>query len=222
MLRWKNRQPVKGPKVNPSEEPRGADPSAPAEDPDRSLAGAGDADAFDSGSEAKEPETGDAAAAPGISPDARILSPEEMTYLEQFQRLQAEFANFRRRIQRERADWENRAKGEVLTGLLPILDDIDRARTFWQSHAADNHAEGFLLILTRLEDFARSVGLEMQQTDVGTPFDPHQHEALLSSPSEEAPEGAILETLQPGYCYRGILLRPARVRVSMGPSGESA
>jgi molecular chaperone GrpE len=159
-------------------------------------------------------------ATPEPAEDARIISAEEMTYLEQLQRLQAEFTNFRRRIQREKAEWDIRAKGEVLTGLLPILDALDRARSFWETHPPDADAEGLLLTLTRLEDYARSVGLERQPTDAGTPFDANGHEALLTSPSEEYPEGTILETLQPGYLFRGLLLRPARVRVSRGPAVE--
>jgi molecular chaperone GrpE len=158
--------------------------------------------------------------APVAAADARILSPEEMTYLEQLQRLQAEFNNFRRRIQREKAEWETRAKGDVFIGLLPILDDIDRARSFWETHPPQKDAEGLLLILARLEEFARSIGLEIQRTDAGTPFDAHEHEAIMTTPSEEYPEGAILETLQPGYLYRGLLLRPARVSVSRGPAVE--
>lgn len=211
-----------------SEEPRDADSSAgadgpvPAADVEPEAAGVEESDTHDTGGSTKGPTLEETVPASSTPADGRILSPEEMTYLEQLQRLQAEFANFRRRIQKERADWESRAKGEVLTGLLPILDDIERARTFWESCPANKDAEGLLLILTRLADFARSVGLEMQSTVVGTLFDPHQHEALLSSPSDDVPEGAILETLQPGYCYRGILLRPARVRVSRGPSGEPA
>jgi molecular chaperone GrpE len=163
-------------------------------------------------------EVAEAAAPEAIARADRILTPEEMTYLEQLQRLQAEFMNFKRRIQREKADWEVRARGDLLTGLLPILDDVERARSFWQTHPADKEAEGLLLIMTRLEDYARSVGLETQPTDAGTPFDPHEHEALLTSPSEEFPEGTILETLQPGYRLGGMLLRPARVRVSRGPA----
>ncbi len=161
-------------------------------------------------------------ASPEPAEDARIISAEEMTYLEQLQRLQAEFTNFRRRIQREKAEWEVRAKGEVLTGLLPILDAIDRARLSWQTHPPDRDAEGLLLILTRLEDYAKAAGLETQPTDAGTLFDAHEHEALLTSPSEEYPEGTILETLQPGFLYHGLLLRPARVRVSRGPAVEPA
>jgi molecular chaperone GrpE len=203
--RKKRHRPEKGPRVIPPEQTRPSDPEA-QESP---------AEGLEAEAERAEGIT-EAQATPADALADRILSPDEMTYLEQFQRLQAEFTNFRRRIQREKADWDTRAKGELLTGLLPILDAADRARAFWQNRPPDQDAEGLLLIMTRLEEFARSAGLEIQPTDAGTLFDPHEHEALLSSPSEDYPEGAILETLQPGYRFRGMLLRPARVRVSRG------
>ena len=147
-------------------------------------------------------------------------SQEEADYLEQLQRLQAEFSNYRRRIQRERAQWEMRAKGDLLAGLLPILDDLDRARASLSEDKKSKHAEGLLLILSRLEESLRSVGLEVQPVEPGTPFNPDIHEAMLTEPSEDHAEGMILGTLQPGYVYQDLLLRPARVRVSSGPAEE--
>jgi molecular chaperone GrpE len=148
---------------------------------------------------------------------------EEMSYLEQLQRLQAEFSNYRRRIDRERTQWYARAKGELLTILLPILDDLARARDSVEENSDSKDAEGFLMILARLESALASIGLEVQKTEPGTPFDPNYHEALMTAPSEEYPEGLILQTLQCGYVYQDQLLRPARVTVSAGPqSGPEA
>lgn len=154
--------------------------------------------------------------APGPA-EAVLGDVEERGYLDQLQRLQAEFSNYRKRITRERADWDARAKGEALALLIPVLDDLDRAR---EAHAAmppSPEAEGLLMILGRLEDILRQAGLERQSTEPGTLFDPEAHEALMTEPSATHEEGRITGTLQPGYVYRGILLRPARVRVSQGP-----
>jgi molecular chaperone GrpE len=102
--------------------------------------------------------------------------------------------------------------------LIPVLDDLARAREAHAMNPPSAEAEGLLLILSHLEDALLSSGLEKQATPPGTVFDPNVHEALIGSPSEEYPEGMIIETLQPGYLFRGQLLRPARVRVSQGPS----
>ena len=145
-----------------------------------------------------------------------------MGYLERLQRLQAEFDNYRRRIQRERAAWQTTAKGELLTGLLPILDDLACARASMERQPTGADAEGLLLIVSRLEAFLRSGGLEVQKTEPGTPFDPNYHEALMTGVSDTVPEGMILQTLQPGYVYRDLLLRPARVQVSCGPEEQAS
>jgi molecular chaperone GrpE len=155
-----------------------------------------------------------------LPPDAigPTLSEEDEAYLLQLQRLQAEFANYRKRIFRERADWEVRAKGELVASLIPIVDDLTRAREAHASNPPSAEAEGLVLILARFEEALVAAGLEVQDTAPGTIFDPHIHEALIGSSSEEFPEGTIIETLQAGYLFQGQLLRPARVRVSQGPA----
>jgi molecular chaperone GrpE len=151
------------------------------------------------------------------TPDGPIEAVEETDYLDQLQRLQAEFSNFRRRIQKERLLWETRAKGDLLAGLLPILDDLSRARAAIEGKPDGRDAEGLLMILSRLESHLASIGLATQETEPGTPFDPNQHEAMMTGVSEEHEEGMILDTFQPGYLYQDLLLRPARVQVSAGP-----
>ncbi len=157
---------------------------------------------------------GPAASTPAPEPESED---EAQELLEQLQRLQAEFSNYRKRILRERGEWDIRAKGEVILGMIPILDDLQRAREAHAGSPPSAEAEGLLMILSRLEDRLRSLGLEMQDTSPGTAFDPHLHEAVTSEPSEEYPEGVIISAVQPGYLFHGQLLRPARVRVSQGP-----
>lgn len=170
---------------------------------------------------------GDPEAAPGVvaagSPQEASVEEPVASYLEQLQRLQAEFSNYRRRLQREKAEWDVRARADLLVTLLPVLDDTARARAAALEHPLGPGGEGLLLILSQLAETLRAQGLVEQPTPRGTLFDPEQHEALLTEPTREFPEGVILETLQPGYLYGGQLLRPARVRVSRAPAeGEES
>lgn len=143
-------------------------------------------------------------------------------YRDQLLRVSAEFANYRRRTMKERVEWELRAKADLASRLVPLLDDIDRARAHLDRDTASKDVEGLLLVFARLEELLRNAGLEIQATEPGMPFDPEIHEALVSTHSDDYPEGSILETMQPGYLFQGVLLRPARVRVSRGPAGDAA
>lgn len=141
---------------------------------------------------------------------------------DQLQRVSAEFANYRRRTMRERAEWETRAKADLASRLVPVLDDIERARAHLDPEALSKETEGLWLVCARLEEILRSAGLETQATAPGVAFDPEFHEAIISAHSDEHPDGAIVETIQPGYLFQGMLLRPARVRVSRGPAVDQA
>lgn len=143
-------------------------------------------------------------------------------YRDQLLRVSAEFANYRRRTMKERIEWELRAKADLVSRLVPLLDDIDRARAHLDRDTASKEVEGLLLVFARLEELLRNAGLEIQATEPGMQFDPEIHEALVSTHSDDYPEGSILETLQPGYLFQGVLLRPARVRVSRGAAGDAA
>jgi molecular chaperone GrpE len=123
------------------------------------------------------------------------------------QRLQAEFANYRRRVERDRQAVGEQALGSVLLGLLPVLDDIDRARS---------HGEvggGFKLVADGLETTLTKLGLE-RFGDAGDPFDPTVHEALTHALSPDVTEPVCAEVYQPGYRVGDRILRPARVAVA--------
>ena len=140
-------------------------------------------------------------------------------YLDQLQRLQAEFDNYRKRVRREQDDWQRGAQSELVGRLLPVLDDLRRAR----GHAApedEPDAAGLLLILRRFEDLLTKAGLEVQAIEPGAPFDPEEHEALIAVPSTEIPEGGIVQVLEPGYRFRERLLRRGKVACSTGPPQE--
>lgn len=149
---------------------------------------------------------------PETAPGSEDLAAQ---YLDQLQRLKAEFDNYRKRNTREREAWWRDARATVLTELLPVLDDVMRARSFVdQGQPAD--AAGLLLIMKDFVSRLSKMGLEEMTTEPGTEFDPELHEALMAVASNEIPEGRIASTLEPGYLYEGRILRRGKVSVSSG------
>jgi len=123
------------------------------------------------------------------------------------QRLQAEYANYRKRIERDRLAVREQALANVLHGLLPVLDDIGRAR---------EHGEltgGFKSVAESLEGIVIKLGLTAFG-ESGDPFDPTLHEALMHSYSADVTEPTAVQILQPGYKVGERILRPARVAVA--------
>ena len=127
-------------------------------------------------------------------------------------RRQAEFDNFRRRAERDRADVLEYANVETVRALLPILDDFERAL---KVECADReYARGMELIYQRLSDSLKKLGLEPIDAK-GLVFDPHIHHAVEMVETEEADDHSILDEYQRGYNFRGKLLRPAMVKVAV-------
>jgi len=133
-------------------------------------------------------------------------SPEEVL-TEDLQRLQADYANYRKRVDRDRAVAYELAVASVLNELLPILDDLDRARTHGELEG------GFKSVADQIENAVTKIGL-VKFGEAGTPFDPQIHEALMHLTSTEVIEATATEILQKGYKYKERVLRPARVTVT--------
>jgi molecular chaperone GrpE len=138
---------------------------------------------------------------------------ERDDYLNDLQRVAAEFENYRKRVARDQQSLAVRAHERLVKELLPVLDDLERAL-----HAAAEHQEaqledGVELVHRELQEALAKEGLSEIETNGH--FDPHVHEALLSQPSDQE-EGAILDVLQKGYRLGDRVLRPARVVVSQG------
>ena len=123
------------------------------------------------------------------------------------QRLQAEYANYRKRVERDRAVAHELAIGLVLTELLATLDDIDRAA----SH--NELTGGFKAVADQLTAITNRLGLEKYGTE-GEAFDPQIHEALMHDTSSDVATATATKILQPGYKYKERILRPARVAVT--------
>lgn len=139
-------------------------------------------------------------------------------YLDQLQRLKAEFDNYRKRIAREKEAWWRESRAAVLSELIPIVDDVSRARAY-DERGETPDASGLVLILKRFATTMSKLGLEEMDTAPGTEFDPELHEAVLAVPSKEA-EGRIVDTIEPGYLFEGQILRRGKVTVSSGASPE--
>lgn len=129
-------------------------------------------------------------------------------------RLAAEYDNFRKRSQRERAEWAERAQAELLAKLLEVLDDLDRVvENGGKSASLDDLHQAVTLVDRKLWKELEKFGLEVLEPE-GIPFDPSVHEAISQIPAPSAEKAhTIAMTFQAGYRYKGILLRPARVQV---------
>jgi molecular chaperone GrpE len=144
--------------------------------------------------------------------DAGRLADELAERTADLQRVTAEYANYRKRVERDRVAVREQALANVLAGLLPVLDDIGRAR---------EHAElvgGFKSVAESLESAVAKLGLD-SFGEAGEPFDPNIHEALLHSYASDVTEPTCVQILQPGYRVGDRILRPARVAVAE-PSDE--
>jgi molecular chaperone GrpE len=136
------------------------------------------------------------------------LQAERDEYLALAQRTQADFENYRKRVARESAEAEARGRVELAKGLLPVLDNLDRALA--AANAEEDHlAEGVRLVREELAGVLGRAGIE-SYSPAGEAFDPDWHEAMMTRPGEV---GQVLEVLEKGYRLNGQVLRPARVIV---------
>jgi molecular chaperone GrpE len=167
---------------------------------------AGAAAPADAGSWASED-----AAAQQVEGDLAALESQLAERTADVQRVQAEYANYRKRVDRDREQVRDVATAAVLAELLTLLDDIDRAREH------DELAGGFKSVAEALEATVTKLGLERYGTE-GDPFDPTVHEALTHTVDESVSETTCIAVFQPGYRFGGRVLRPARVAVADPPT----
>ena len=126
---------------------------------------------------------------------------------EDLQRLQADYANYRKRVERDRTLAAEVAISSVLLEFLAVLDDLDRAG------AHNELTGGFKAVADQIVATTTKLGLE-KYGDAPTSFDPNIHEALMHETSADVTETTVTKVLQPGYKYRERVLRPARVVVT--------
>jgi molecular chaperone GrpE len=133
---------------------------------------------------------------------------------------QADFANYRKRIEKERFEDSKRATARVIEGLIPVIDGFEHALAAHREAEYENYRKGFELIYKQLLDNIAKLGVE-RIDPVGKSFDPHLHQAMERTETTEHEDGKILQVFQPGYVFHGRVLRPAMVRVAVHPNPAS-
>lgn len=153
-------------------------------------------------------EAGDAPAVVGGEPSAREAELET-----DLRRLQAEYVNYKRRVDRDKDLAKDQGVLKAVMALIPVLDDLDAAR------AAGDLAEGpFAAIAAKLDSALAGLGVERQDQDelMGVEFDPAVHEAVMRQPSADVPAEHVMQVFRNGYVRDGRVLRAAQVMVSAG------
>ena len=135
-------------------------------------------------------------------------------YLDGWQRSRAEFANYKKRIQKENSDIRQIARGEVVKIYLDVLDDLERALQEKPEDTGDGDwVEGIEIIYQKLKARLEAEGVRPMKA-LGEEFDPHIHEALMKEETDDYPSGTIIAVMKEGYWIGDRVLRPALVRVA--------
>ena len=142
-------------------------------------------------------------------------------YLDQLQRVQADFENYRKRMVKEKEDFRKYVLEDVLYELLAVIDNIQRAvEASKQNHSYESLIEGISIVEKQFLDALKSQGVKPIEAKLGDKFDPHMHHAVGHEPSSDYPVDTIIKILQPGYNIAGRILRPVMVVVSSGIKDE--
>ena len=131
--------------------------------------------------------------------------------LDGWQRAQAEFVNYKNRIQRDRELEYVSMKGDIIKKVLPVLDDMERALA--NRPEGDSWVNGMELITRKFQTILEAEGLKRIEA-AGQPFDPNFHEAISSEPNDDVESGHVIEVVQNGYMLGERVIRPAMVRVA--------
>ncbi len=135
-------------------------------------------------------------------------------------RRQADFENYKKRMERERGEDHKRTTARLAESIIPIVDGFEQALAAHREKEYENYRRGFELIYKQLIDNLAKLGVE-RVDPTGMTFDPHLHQAMDRMETSEHEDGTIVQMFQPGYVYHGRVLRPAMVRVAVNPAGAS-
>lgn len=168
-----------------------------------------------SSTEANDKPSGDA-----LLDEIDALRKERDEYLRDLQRLQAEFENYRKRMLKERSEMKELMLQDVITRLLDVVDNLERALDTDPAHEnAESFKSGVKMIHQQLNALLAEQGLERIEA-VGRPFDPRFHEAVMQQPSADHEPGTVLAEFQPGYRLKDRVLRASKVQVSQAAPGS--
>jgi molecular chaperone GrpE len=168
------------------------------------------------------PNPGQPGEAKGAAPDPPVGADAEVGKLaaelddlrQTLLRRQADFDNYRKRTEKERAEDWKRSTARVIEGLIPTIDGFEQALAAHRETEYENYRKGFELIYKQLLDNMAKLGAE-RMDPIGKPFDPHLHQAIDRAETPDHEDGTILQVFQPGYVFHGRVLRPAMVRVAV-------
>jgi molecular chaperone GrpE len=136
-------------------------------------------------------------------------------------RRQADYENYRKRVEKERTEDSRRATARVIESLIPTIDGFEHALAAHREAAEyETYRKGFELIYKQLVDNVTRLGVE-RVDPLGKQFDPHLHQAMDRVETLDHADGEIVQVYQPGYVFYGRVLRPAMVRVAVQPGGAS-
>jgi molecular chaperone GrpE len=167
------------------------------------------------------PGAGDRGDTGGLAEQVQKLLGEKQELTDTLVRRQADFENYRKRIEKERHHDRHRGAEALIERLLPILDAFDRALTESSDSAYLEYRKGFELIRRQLWETLAKQGL-VRIDAVGQEFNPHFHHAIERVETTEHADGIVVGELQPGYTFHDKVIRPAMVRVASAPEPESA
>ena len=156
-----------------------------------------------------------------LQADVKSAKAEAAEWQDRFLRKAAEFENYRKRMEKEKTDSMNLAKGSVLTEFLPLADDCERAlRSLGEAEeemkSIRQYKEGVELLYKQLMDVLSRTGVMPLEAE-GKPFDPRFHDALSRQESADCKEDTVIHELRRGYMFKEKLLRPAQVIVAVRP-----
>lgn len=142
------------------------------------------------------------------------LEAQSAEYLDGWQRARAEFVNYKKRVERERAESRARIAAELLTRYLDVLDDLDRTLSEMPEEiGATPWSHGLQMVYQKMQLLLESEGVKTIDA-VGDPFDPNFHEAISFEESDDHEEGQVVDVIQKGYMLGDRVLRPAMVKVA--------
>jgi molecular chaperone GrpE len=185
------------------------------DDPNKDRYDLGD-DATESSSDSQSNAADNAAADAEVARLAADLQELRQTLM----RRQADFENYRKRIEKERAEDQKRTTARLIEGLIPVIDGFEHALAAHREAEYETYRRGFELIYKQLVDHLTKLGVE-RIDPTGKPFDPHLHQAMESTETADQKEGTVVQTFQPGYVFHGRVLRPAMVSVATQPAAAS-
>jgi molecular chaperone GrpE len=156
-----------------------------------------------------------------LQADLKSAKAEAAEWQDRFLRKAAEFENYRKRMEKEKTELVNLAKGSVLMEFLPLADDCERAlRSLGEAEeetkSLRRYREGVELLYRQLMDILSRTGVTPLEVE-GKPFDPHFHDALSRQESADCKEDTVIHELRRGYMFKEKLLRPAQVIVAVRP-----